>query len=370
MPATPKRICLISVEIFAWGKYGGFGKAMRIIGRELVKRGYEVYAVVPRRKGQQAEEELDGIHVLSFKTAEALTSGHLYKKINADIYHSCEPTMGTWLAMQAVPNAVHIVTSRDPKETHDWWTEFSHPSKSRLQVIKNYLYENNFLVRKAVRQADAVFVPAKFLIPKVHSIYKLKSEVHFLPTPTEIPDVTVKSSQPVVLYMGRIDKRKRPEMTLELAQHFPHILFKVAGKAREPEYEIQLREQYKEQSNIEFLGFVNQFEGDTHHRLLAEAWIHINTAAREGLPNSFIEAAGHHCAILSYVNPESFASRFGYHAAQNNFREGLEWLLSDQNWQMKGKLGHTYVQSVYGLEPAMNEHEKVYHQYFRRHGGQ
>ena len=88
------------------------------------------------------------------------------------------------------------------------------------------------------------------------------------------------------------------------------------------------------------------------------------------ISNSFIEAAGHHCAILSYVNPESFASRFGYHAAQNNFREGLEWLLSDQNWQMQGKLGHDYVQSVYGLEAAMNEHEKVYHQYFRRHGGQ
>jgi len=26
------RICLISVEIFSWGKYGGFGRATRIIG--------------------------------------------------------------------------------------------------------------------------------------------------------------------------------------------------------------------------------------------------------------------------------------------------------------------------------------------------
>jgi hypothetical protein len=44
------------VEIFAWGKYGGFGRATRIIGRELVKRGYEVYAVVPRRPGQKPVE--------------------------------------------------------------------------------------------------------------------------------------------------------------------------------------------------------------------------------------------------------------------------------------------------------------------------
>ena len=32
------KVCLISVEIFAWGKYGGFGRATRIIGRELTRR--------------------------------------------------------------------------------------------------------------------------------------------------------------------------------------------------------------------------------------------------------------------------------------------------------------------------------------------
>ena len=46
------RICLICVEIFAWGKYGGFGRATRMLGRELVRRGMSVDAVVPRRKGQ------------------------------------------------------------------------------------------------------------------------------------------------------------------------------------------------------------------------------------------------------------------------------------------------------------------------------
>ena len=34
------KVCLISTEIFAWGKYGGFGRATRMIGGELVKREY------------------------------------------------------------------------------------------------------------------------------------------------------------------------------------------------------------------------------------------------------------------------------------------------------------------------------------------
>jgi len=60
------KICLISVEIFAWGKYGGFGRATRTIGRELAKRGVDVCAVVPLRKGQKPVENLDGITVYGF----------------------------------------------------------------------------------------------------------------------------------------------------------------------------------------------------------------------------------------------------------------------------------------------------------------
>ena len=56
------RICLISVEIFAWGKYGGFGRATRTLAREFAKRGHEVFAVVPRRRGQMPAERLDGFH--------------------------------------------------------------------------------------------------------------------------------------------------------------------------------------------------------------------------------------------------------------------------------------------------------------------
>ena len=60
------RICLTSTEIFAWGKHGGFGRATRLIGSELAKRGLDVFAVVPRRPGQRAVEAVDGITVLGF----------------------------------------------------------------------------------------------------------------------------------------------------------------------------------------------------------------------------------------------------------------------------------------------------------------
>ena len=81
-------ICLISVEIFAWGKYGGYGRATRIIGSELAKRGFQVSAIVPRRQNQKPVEFLDGIRVLSFKMNDLVGMLRLYRETKADIYHS------------------------------------------------------------------------------------------------------------------------------------------------------------------------------------------------------------------------------------------------------------------------------------------
>jgi len=157
------RICLICVEIFAWGKFGGFGRATRLIGRELVKRGLEVFAVVPRREGQKSVETLDGITVLSFPSRSPWTATQLFKKCNADIYHSCEPSFSTHLAMKAMPHKKHIISMRDPRDFVDWKMEFDLPTLGKLQVLSNFLYEDNFFVRQAVRNADAVYCVARMV---------------------------------------------------------------------------------------------------------------------------------------------------------------------------------------------------------------
>ena len=55
------KVCFVASQLFAWGKYGGFGSLTRTLGREMAKRGVEVSAVVPRRSGQHSVEDLDGI---------------------------------------------------------------------------------------------------------------------------------------------------------------------------------------------------------------------------------------------------------------------------------------------------------------------
>jgi glycosyltransferase involved in cell wall biosynthesis len=349
------------MEIFAWDKYGGFGKATRLIGRELVKKGIEVFAVVPRRKNQREFEILDGIKIFGFPKYNPLASLRFFKECNADIFHSEEPSLTTYFALKGMPDRIHLVTSRDPRFTSDWIREFIHPSFNKAQVLANYLFEDNFLVKKSVRKANQVFSAARFLNGSVSKKYSLKSEVEFLPTPIEVPQREIKKSDvPTVCFLARWDKRKRPEIFFELAESFPGVNFIAVGKGRNNKYDSYLRKRYSHLKNLTMTGFINQFESVTISDILEKSWILINTATREGLPNSFLEALAYKCAILSSLNPENVTGRFGYLVENNDYKEGLFNLIKNDNWKTKGEEGQKYIKENYEFNSSVEKHISIY----------
>ena len=354
------RICMICVEIFAWNKYGGFGRATRTIGRELVKQGLEVFAVVPRREGQAAIENLDGIQVHAFEPHNPFKSMPIFRWINADIYHSQEPSFATYLAQRAMPHKAHVVTCRDTRNLLDWRMEFREYSRSKLQVAGNFLFEDNWFVRTAVRRADVVCAASRFLVDKARQKYRLGKAPRFLPTPVDVPEEASKSEKPLVSYVARFDRRKRPESFCRLAAYFPGVTFIALGQSQDPHYDRYIRQKYRSLPNLQMPGFVDQFSGDAHSRILDKSWILVNTAMREGLPNAFIEAAAHRCAILSRVNPDGFARRFGYWARRDDFHRGLKALLHDHNWQQRGERAHAYVARTFATQKAIDRHIALY----------
>lgn len=354
------KICLISVEIFAWGKYGGFGRATRTIGRELTDLGIEVHAVVPRREGQGAVEDLDGITVHGFSPWRPWEAKELLRNIDADIYHSCEPSMATWYAQQVCPHRKHMVTVRDPRDSRDWWMEFVNPSLGYLQVLHNYLYENNPLVRYSMSRMDGIYTIAKSLVPKVDRMYRCGVDPRFLPTPVSVPASIQKSSTPTVCYMARFDRRKRPEMFLSLAAEFPDVNFIAAGKSRDPKYDQYLRDKYGHLPNLELTGFIDQFSSSRHSEILEKSWVLVNTATREALPNSFIEAMSFGCAILSAVNPDDVATEFGHHAGDDDFVGGLRRLLDGDLWKVNGRKGYEYALRTFETSRSIGQHVAIY----------
>lgn len=364
------KVCFIVSEFFAWGKYGGYGSATRVLATELVRRGLGVTVVTPARGKQPEREEIDGVTVLSYPAHSLRTQYQLLRESRSDIYHSQEPSLGTWLARKAAPASAHLVTCRDTRMYADWFIELrSWLLERRFRTLLTFPYENNPLVARSVRAADAVYCPNEFSRSITMRKYGLATLPGFLPSPIRPPSVPIrKAERPTVCFVGRWDRRKRPEIFFDLAGMFPEVRFIAIGQARTASRTEELQRRYAGISNLELQGFVDQFSSDRFQQILSQSWILVNTALREGLPRSFMEAASFECAILSRVDPDGFASRFGHRVEHDDFAGGLRWLLADGAWRERGRQARAYVSSKYGFEPSVEKHLQAYRQAGERRG--
>jgi glycosyltransferase involved in cell wall biosynthesis len=356
------KICIIASQISGFGKIGGFGSMTRKLAESLAESGYEVSVMVPIKKGQQPIEQDAGFLLYGISFKNLLKFKTIIRKINADIYHSQNPNLFTYLALKAEPSKKHIITCRDPRDTKDWLIEMRFATwKRRLKTPFVYLFEDGPFISRAVRKAHAVGCPAHFLKEKVARMYKREDAI-LLPNIEDFPKVIPqKSDTPLVCFVGRLDKRKRPELIFALAAQFPDVRFLVAGKAEDQMQQAALEKMAAKCPNVEMLGYQDKFKSGKLRELYDKSWILLNTSAREGLPMTFIEAAGHGCAILGTVNPDNFSSEFGYFAeTPKDLEQGLKALLEDENWRKSGELGFRYVCDTYNKEVALKTHFDVY----------
>jgi len=113
-------------------------------------------------------------------------------------------------------------------------------------------------------------------------------------------------------------------------------------------------------------GVLDQFLTPEWSEVLGRSWILVNSSLREGLPTTFVEAAAHRCAILSFTDPDGFATRFGFVAPEGRLDDGLQHLLEDGRWKPLGEKGRDYVERVFSVDRAMDAHEEVYEAALRR----
>lgn len=354
-------VCLTCIELFADSIYGGFGRATRFIGRELVRRGVKVSIVVPRRSKLRPDRyDLDGMTVLQYRPDRPWQAVGIFRSLDADVFHSQDTSLGTFLAQIAVPSAAHLVTFRDPMDRRDWKVETDYARMPALGWTLYRLFIGNPLITRAVRRADGLYCAAEFLIPKTTRLYGLRRPPEFLPSPVQLPAEVPKAGRPTVCYVGRWEGRKRVELFFELAERCPDVEFIAVGAARDPQRDRGLRERFGGIPNLRMTGVLDQFVAPEWSEVLGRSWILVNSSLREGLPTTFVEAAAHRCAILSFTDPDGFATRFGRQAVEGRLEEGLRDLLRENRWKSLGEEGRRYVERVFSIENAMGAHERAY----------
>jgi glycosyltransferase involved in cell wall biosynthesis len=345
----------------------------RDIAVGLARAGLEVYIAMPRKDGQNPVEHFDRITVVSYPSGlyfglrDAVPFSAIYRMIDADVYHSQEPSLGTTLAQIGEPRKKHVVTFQDPRSIEDWrkqWaTTDSVISSSRLTwAERRFLWRLDRECGRAVRRADARYCQAKYVVEKARKLYRLKQDPEFLPNPVAMSPIEAsKAEEPTVCFMGRWDPIKRPELFIELARLFPAVRFVLAGdSANDRERRFAIHKLCEGMRNIELTGWIDAPRRDA---LLDKAWILVNTSTKECLPVSYLEAAAHKCAILSHGNADAFASSFGVWAEIGNlqdFVKGLTFLLEDNRWRALGEEGYEYVKRTHEYSSVIQRHITIY----------
>jgi glycosyltransferase involved in cell wall biosynthesis len=358
------RICLVCIELFGYGTTGGFGRATRMIGWELARRGHQI-TIITRRSPWSAETRddflLDGMRVRLYPPRRPWESMALYRAARADIYHSQDPSLGTLLAMLAMPAAKHVVTLRAPVVREDIAIDRRHGEWGFRGQLMHFIQADNPLIRAAVRRTPHVYAAAHCIADKAARHFGIPPP-RFLPTPIVIPPAVEKASRPTVCFVGRWHGIKQPEHFLALARRLPDIRFIAVGGAPEQSRDAELRRLYAGFPNLEMTGVIDQFQSSRLSEILGKSWVLVNTSLREALPTTFLEAAAHRCAILSYLDPEGFASRFGYHAHAGDLEQGLAHLLAEDRWRRLGEAAYRQVNSLYAADAAIDRHIEAYRQ--------
>jgi len=356
------RVCILVAGLHAWGKMSGSGSTTRRLAKALMKRGIEVCAVTPRRSGQNDLEQVDGIKVFGFSKYSYRDQLRAIRNSEADIYHSKDPSFGTWLAMKAAPRSKHLITFLDTRSLKDWLLVLkSDLADKHFRFAASYLYENTPFVTLGVRKADTVVCAAKYMVPLVKSRFKLKGSPKFIANPVEVPgSIPNKSDNPTVVFAGRWIPIKRPELFLKISKQFPDVQFISMGKAENHHRDAQLRHKYGAVANLDLMGWVDQFRSSHFQEIFSKSWILINMDLRGGLPIPFVEAASFGCAILSSINPDGFASKFGYWARMGDFAQGLRFLLNDDKWRYRGEQAYEYVKRFNDINIVADEYIRIY----------
>ena len=345
-------VCFLALEYFGWGKYGGIGRVTRDIASGLAGKGVDVSVIVPRGRGQAEFETIEGVKIHSFPLSGYYRIGSIIEKVNADIYHSQDPTPGTYIALKKMRRSRQVLTCQNPKTRDDW------KKVNGFYGLRRRLFNRVFepSLGRWLKDLDAVFCQANYIRGKAEELYSLDYTPGFLPNPVKVPDFVAEKEMPLVCYLGRFDGEKRPERFFDLCNLFPGVGFVAGGASHDGDRDESLRRMYSGMLNLTMPGHVM---GEEKESILNSSRVLVNTSISECLPVSFLEAAAHGCAILSPHDPDGFASMFGFHV-RDGYEEGLEWLLRDDNWRINGERGRRYVSEHHEHGSVIDRHLEVY----------
>lgn len=353
-------VCFVSLDIYplfntrAVAVQGGSEVDFYMLATELAKDNRFRVSVITGDFGQPDVETIGNITI--YKAADiqkkilpgVLALWKAMRLANADIYFKKGAAFTTDLV--ALFCRVHhkkffLRTGTDYECDGSLFHE--HPIRART-----YLW--------SLRQAKQVFVQKTGNIPKLLQTTGINAIA--VPNGHRITDVH-NQIRDFVLWVGRTDDLKQPQLFIELAEQVPSEQFvMICQQAKGDLNYDKLISKAQSVDNLKFIEYVPFHEIDYYFQ---RAKVLVNTSIAEGFPNTFIQAGISSTAILSLkVHPDGFLDRFNCGLCANGdwtiFVRSLKSLLGERRYIELGKNARRYVEENHDVTRIIEIYKKQF----------
>lgn len=361
------KICIVANNAYGAltgedaGHIGGVERQTALLSEWLSNNGHQVSVITWDEGGDKIEyigdikviklcKISDGLPGLRFFTPRWSSLISALKIADADLYyHNCAEYVTGQVAMWCKANKkpfIYTVAS-------DADCELNLPN---LQSKREQI-----LFRYGLTHANLVITQTKKQQLLLSQNYNIDATVINMPgTPPDYIDNFNRAAlfnKQKVIWVGRLNKVKRIEWLIDIAEKMPHIQFEVIG----PCYDNSEFARLKSTKNINYMGKVGRFDMP---QVYQNASILCCTSIYEGFPNTYLEAWSYGIPVITTIDPDNIIhnNRLGFHATtQAEFVIHLNTLLNNsKQWQLCSKNSEQYYNSNHEQNTVMTQFESAF----------
>jgi glycosyltransferase involved in cell wall biosynthesis len=369
------KICFYSPAAYSYltqkdtGTAGGAELQQVLLGKELVKKGFDISFIVDDY-GQNPVELIDGIKIFRCRSNHFNGIKYLLLKqyliwkslheVDADVYYhrTASPVTGL-IALFCLLKKKKFVYSIAHKADVDKTLILESYLKDMPPFI-GWIYKQLF--KFGVRAADCIIAQneeqKELLRHNFHRESTVIKSMHPLPDGRPI-----KEAPPIVLWVSSMQEFKRPELFVDLAKSIPSGRFQmIGGASSDKRFYTEIKAEARKIPNLEFIGFIPYYE---INRYFEKASIFVITSIAEGFPNTILQAWARYTPVVSLnVDPDEIICRYelGFHS--RTFEQmglDVELLLKDTALREKmGLKGREYVEREHSVTVSVEKYLKVF----------
>lgn len=351
---------------------GGAELQCWMLAREFQRRGWDVHYVSENNR-PDAPRDLDGIrlHYLpelpNWRDGNRAGVAKVMNDVKPDVVYNRVFNLYTAHAMNLAPeSAATIWASAFIHDGSKWATI---PELWETKSLKQFsvLVHRTLYIRSQARKAA---LRARIQLAQSNEQVTVLQGRGFNPVllrnsfefPVDMKTQT-HEGKPLVLWVGSVKQRKRPELFFDLAKRCADLdcEFVMAGELQDEQSKLPLEKAQRELTNFRYAGFVPP---EIVGKLYERAHIFISTSQSEGFPNTFIQAWQRAVPIISLeIDPDGLLSREGLGELALNMDEmerKLRALLNDPNRRREiGHRAHEFSKREFNLQANVNKLEEL-----------